>query len=99
MGKPPRGIACVLATCVMACSASNIRSPDMNAVGGVQVYRSQRLIHLKRLRENLHVSDPVVRAREIADIDAQIQELETGGNDIELGPEVKIERVVGNGSD
>lgn len=69
-------------------------SARMSAVGGLETFRAQRLEHLIRLRENVHVSDPEVRAREIAEIDAQIEELRRGAETVEMGTEMRIERQV-----
>ena len=46
-----------------------------SAVGGHSEYVRQRVEHLKRLRNNLQVTDPEVRAREIATIDRQLAEI------------------------
>jgi len=62
-----------------------------SAVGGHSEYVRQRVEHLKRLRNNLQVTDPEVRAREIAAIDRQLAEI---GFEIpeELGDELQVER-------
>jgi hypothetical protein len=68
-------------------------SDNKDAVGGVETYNQQRLEHLLRLRENVHVSDPIVKAREIADIDDQIDRI--GKEQIEeTGDNLRIERVI-----
>jgi len=80
-------------TIVIEDRQSRWASENKDAVGGVETYNEQRLAHLLRLRKNVHVSDPVVKAREIAEIDAQIAEI--GNEQIEeTGDNLRIERVI-----
>jgi hypothetical protein len=67
-------------------------SASLNAVGGREIYIRERAAHLRKLRNNIHVTDPVVRAREVAEIDRQLNEI--GAEVIqERGDEMTIERV------
>lgn len=73
--------------------ATRDRLSRLDAVGGTDVYRKQRVEHLKRLKADAerYVDDPVVRAREIEALDRQIGEIASGGVD-EIGSAASVER-------
>ena len=62
------------------------------AVGGRETFDAQRAEHLKRLRDQSPATNPVVRDRERADLDARIGELPKGEAVEELGAEMRVER-------
>jgi hypothetical protein len=74
--------------------ATRDRLSRLDAVGGTDVYRRQRVEHLKRLKADAqrYVADPVVRAREIEALDRQIAEVSSRDASEEIGDELKIER-------
>lgn len=67
-------------------------SDALEAVGGREAYIKERTEHLRKLRNNVHVTDPEVRAREIAELDRQLNEV---GREFiqEFGDDMTIERI------
>jgi hypothetical protein len=64
------------------------QSERLDAVGGVETYKRERVQALLALKEKVNVTDPEVRTRELESIDRQISEIENEGVD-ELGNEIR----------
>jgi hypothetical protein len=69
------------------------KSERLEGVGGVEVYRAQRVAALLAMKDKLNVRDPEVRRLQLDEIDQQIAEIESEPV-WELGPELKIKRNV-----
>lgn len=67
------------------------KSEQMDAVGGIETYRSQRVAALLAMKEKLNVRDPEVRRLQMDEIDQQIADIENEPV-WELGQELKIKR-------
>lgn len=103
-GKPgdvQRGVIVAVASyaAVALCSAivvdhfvTKAEIERFEAVCGRETFDAQRAEHLKRLRDQSPATDPVVRDRERADLDARIGELPKGERVDELGAEMRVER-------
>ena len=70
-------------------------SDNKDAFASVEQYNDDLLKHLLRCRDNAEkfITDPAVRAQEIADIDIQIKEIGKEKTE-ELGDNLRIERVI-----
>jgi len=68
------------------------RSERLEAVGGVETYRSQRVAALHAMKSKINVTDPVVRQAQMDELDRLIGEIDREATE-ELGGEMKIERV------
>lgn len=79
-------VSLIVTSCKLALDLD--RSERLEAVGGVETYRAQRVAHLLALKDKLSISDPEVRERELTAIDRQIDEIENEVTD-ELGDEVR----------
>lgn len=85
-------IGAIAAVClVVRCYDDRING--FKGVGGREAFERQRAAHLERLRKNEHVTDAVVRERERALLDAEIQDIGKMSPAEEVGGELKIERV------
>lgn len=63
-------------------------SEKLHAIGGVEVYKSQRIAALKSIRDRITIQDPVLRQQEIDAIDRQISEIENEVTE-EMGQEMR----------
>lgn len=70
----------------LACDLA--RSERLDAVGGVETYKRERVQALLALKEKVNVTDPEVRTRELEAIDQQIAEIENEGVE-EVGSELR----------
>lgn len=61
-------------SCQLACDLA--RSERMEAIGGVETYKRQRIEHLERLRARIAATDPTIRQQELDRIDRQIDSIE-----------------------
>lgn len=90
--------ALVTVACFYFAFAETIRranSDRLEAIGGVEVYREQRLASLFRLLKRAdQIRDEEAREREMACIQAQIDRLERGEKEAneEFGEELTVER-------
>lgn len=76
-------------------SVRKAHSDRLDGVGGVEVYRRERMASLFRLLEQAErIPDAEVRGREIGAIQAQIDRLERGEREAteEFGEELNVER-------
>ena len=64
------------------------RSERLDAVGGVETYKRERVQSLLALKEKVNVTDPQVRTQELEAIDRQISEIENEGVE-EVGAELR----------
>jgi hypothetical protein len=64
------------------------QSERLDAVGGVETYKRERVAALLALKEKVAITDPEVRTRELESIDRQISEIENEGTE-ELGNEMR----------
>lgn len=64
------------------------RSERLDAVGGVETYKRERVQALIALKEKIAVVDPEVRKQELEAIERQISEIENEGVD-EIGAETR----------
>jgi len=64
------------------------RSERLDAVGGVETYKRERVQALLALKEKIRITDPEVRNRELEAIDRQISEIENETVD-EYGQELR----------
>lgn len=95
-----RGFAVVALVVTVACfyfafseTARRANSDRLQAIGGREAYREQRLASLFRLLKQAdRIEDDEVRDREMAIIQAQIDQLERGEQEEheELGEELKV---------
>ena len=69
----------------MAVAASGEK---MNAIGGVEAYKAQRIAALKSIRDRVSAKDPIVRQQEADAIDRQISEIENEVTE-EFGQELR----------
>lgn len=79
-------IGMVATSCKLALDLN--RSERLDAVGGVETYRAQRVANLLALKDKVSISDPEVRERELAAIDRQIDEIENEVTE-EIGEEAR----------
>ena len=64
------------------------QSERLDAVGGVETYKRERVQALLALKEKVNVTDPQVRTQELEAIDRQISEIENEGVE-EVGAELR----------
>jgi hypothetical protein len=64
------------------------QSERLDAVGGVETYKRERVAALLALKEKVAITDPEVRTRELESIDRQISEIENEGVE-EVGAELR----------
>ena len=64
------------------------KSDKLEAIGGVDVYRRDRVAALVALKEKIDIRDPVIRQQELDAIDRQISEIENETVD-EYGAELR----------
>jgi hypothetical protein len=64
------------------------QSERLDAVGGVETYKRERVQALLALKDKIGVTDPEVRIQELESIDRQISEIENEGTE-ELGNEMR----------
>lgn len=64
------------------------QSDKLEAIGGVETYKRDRVAALLALKEKVAITDPVVRQQELDAIDRQISEIEKETTD-EYGQELR----------
>ena len=64
------------------------KSDKLEAIGGVDVYKRDRVAALVALKEKIDIKDPVIRQQELDAIDRQISEIENETVD-EYGAELR----------
>lgn len=67
-------VGLVATSCKLALDLN--RSERLDAVGGVETYRAQRVANLLALKDKLSISAPEVRRQEMDAIDRQISDIE-----------------------